>query len=139
MSPEKNDSAGGPAGTAPPQEPLEGRRVLVVEDGWQLADTLRMLLEKMGAVVAGPVATASEAEALARERRPDVAVVDVNLNGQMAYDLMDWLHEGGTPVVVITGYEELPPDLARYAATLHKPFTAAALLEALQAATAGAP
>jgi CheY-like chemotaxis protein len=139
MTSTQNDNAPGTVPSASPQEPLQGRRVLVVEDGWQLADTLRMLLERMGAVVAGPVATASEAEALARQCRPDVAVVDVNLNGQMAYGLMDWLHRGGTPVVVITGYEELPAALAGYAAILHKPFTAAALLEALQAATAGAP
>jgi CheY-like chemotaxis protein len=138
--PSSKDGAGGPAGAPQcPLAPLEGRHVLVVEDGWQLADTLRMLLEKMGAAVAGPVATVHEAEALARERRPDIAVVDVNLNGQMAYGLMDWLHNHGTPVVVMSGYEDLPPTLGRFAAMLHKPFTAAELQEALQAATAAGP
>jgi DNA-binding response OmpR family regulator len=118
--------------------PLQGWRVLVVEDGWQLADTLRLVLERMGMVVAGPVATAKEAEALARECRPDVAVVDVNLNGEMAYALMDWLHGQGTRVIVISGYEELPRSLGRFCATLHKPFTASALQAALRAATAPA-
>jgi CheY-like chemotaxis protein len=83
--------------------------VLVAEDGWQVADTLRLLLQKMGAVVAGPVATTTEARSLAAQRRPDVAVVDVNLNGEMAYALMDWLHDRGIRFIVITGYEELPP------------------------------
>jgi CheY-like chemotaxis protein len=123
---------GGGKGDGP--EALRGRCVLVVEDGWQLADALKLVLEKMGMVVAGPVSTAKEGEAVARERRPDIALVDVNLNGVMAYALMDRLHALGIRIIVITGYEELPPSVRRYSATLHKPFTAAALQEALEAA-----
>lgn len=108
--------------------------MLVVEDGWQLADTLRLVIEKMGMVVAGPVATAKEAMALASASRPDIAVVDVNLNGHMAYGLMDWLHERGTRIIVISGYEELPRSLEKFTAILHKPFTASALQAALRAA-----
>jgi DNA-binding response OmpR family regulator len=116
---------------------LQGLRVLVAEDGWQLAEALQLLLEKMGLNVDGPVATASQAQAVARERLPDVAVVDINLNGEMAYPLMDWLHAQGVPVIVITGYEEVSPSVEKFAATLHKPFTAAALAAALlRAATA---
>jgi DNA-binding NtrC family response regulator len=117
-------------------EALQGRRVLVVEDGWQLADALKLMLEKMGMVVAGPASTAKEGEAVARECRPDIALVDVNLNGVMAYALMDRLHALGIRVIVITGYEELPPSVQKYSATLHKPFTAGALQEALEAAAA---
>ena len=39
-------------------------------------------------------------------------------------------------IIVITGYEELPPSVQKYSGTLHKPFTAAALRQALEAATA---
>ena len=46
---------------------LFGVRVLVVEDGWQVADALKLSLEKMGMVVAGPVATRREAQRLATE------------------------------------------------------------------------
>jgi two-component system, response regulator PdtaR len=115
---------------------LRGLCVLIAEDGWQLAEAMQLLLEKMGLVVAGPVATARQAQAVARERRPDVAVVDVNLNGEMAYPLMDWLHARGIPVIVITGYEEVAPSAERFAAILHKPFTTAALAAALQRAAA---
>jgi CheY-like chemotaxis protein len=114
--------------------PLKGLSVLVVEDGWQVADALRLLLQKMGATVAGPVATASEARSLAAARRPDVAIVDVNLNGEMAYALMDWLHDRGIQIIVITGYVELPASLQKFSATLHKPFTATALRTALELA-----
>src|SRR5215510_10857639 len=72
---------------------LQGLRVLVVEDGWQVADGLKILFEGMGMVVAGPVATPREARCLVTESPPDVAVVDVNLKGEMAYELMDWLHD----------------------------------------------
>ena len=111
---------------------LQGLRALVVEDGWQVADALKILLERMGMVVAGPVATAREAQCLATEYPPDLAVVDVNLKGEMAYELMDWLHDRSIRVVVITGYEDLPESLGEFAAILHKPFTVTTLLTTLQ-------
>jgi DNA-binding response OmpR family regulator len=106
--------------------------VLVVEDGWQVADGLKLSLEQWGMVVAGPAATAREAQRLATECRPDLAVVDVNLNGEMAYGLMDWLHDQGIQVVVISGYEVLPWSLGKFAAILQKPFTDATLLTTLK-------
>jgi DNA-binding NtrC family response regulator len=111
---------------------LQGLRVLVVEDGWQVADALKISLERMGMVVAGPVATAREAQCLATECPPDVAVVDVNLKGEMAYELMDWLHDRSICVIVTSGYEDLPGSLAKFAAILHKPFTVTKLLTTLQ-------
>lgn len=111
---------------------LKGVRVLVVEDGWQVADALKLSLEQMGMVVAGPVATAKEAHCLVADRNPGVAIVDVNLKGEMAYELMDWLHGRGIAVIVITGYEDLPRALRRFAAILHKPFTMATLFTTLE-------
>lgn len=111
---------------------LQGIRVLVVEDGWQVADALKLSLESIGMIVAGPVATSAEARCLAAEHNPDLAVVDVNLNGEMAYDLLKWLHGRGTRVVVISGYEDLPRSLEKFAAILRKPFTATALFATLQ-------
>jgi DNA-binding response OmpR family regulator len=111
---------------------LRGVRVLVVEDGWQVADALKLSLEKMGMVVAGPVATTAEAQRLAAECDPDLAVVDVNLNGEMAYALLHWLHGRGTRVIVISGYEDLPGSLEKFAAILRKPFTATALFATLR-------
>lgn len=118
---------------------LQGLRALVVEDGWQVADALKISLERMGMVVAGPVATAREAQCLATECPPDLAVVDVNLKGEMAYELMDWLHDRGIRVVVISGYENLPGSLAKFAAILRKPFTVAMLATTLQRVLGRAP
>jgi FixJ family two-component response regulator len=61
-----------------------------------------------------------------------LAIVDVNLRGEMAYPLMDWLHERGTRVVVITGYGDLPKSLNKVSAILHKPFIEGVLRSTLQ-------
>ena len=111
---------------------LHGLRVLVVEDGWQVADGLKLSLEQWGMIVAGPAATAREAQSLVIECRPELAIVDVNLKGEMGYRLMDWLHDRGIQVVVISGYEDLPESLGKFAAVLQKPFTDAVLLATLK-------
>ena len=82
---------------------LEGVHVLLVEDSWQVADALKLLLEKTGMVVSGPVATAKEAQDLVAENMPRLAIVDVNLKGEMAYALMDWLHARGIRVQAFEG------------------------------------
>lgn len=111
---------------------LQGVRVLVVEDAWHVAKELTSALAAVGMDVAGPTATAAEAERLVTEQKPDVAVVDVNLKGEMAYDLIDWLHERGVRVIVVTGYAVLPKSTDKAAAILQKPFTGAALLATLR-------
>jgi DNA-binding response OmpR family regulator len=116
---------------------LQSLRALVVEDGWQVADALKLSLEQAGMVVAGPVATVREARSLATSSPPDLAIVDVNLKGEMAYEFMDWLHQRGVRVVVISGYEELPESLEKFAAILRKPFSATTLLTTLRRVVGG--
>ena len=65
---------------------------------------MRSLLEKYGAVVAGRAATAADAEQLILEEAPQLAVVHVKLRGEMAFDLIDRLHDGGISVVLTSGY-----------------------------------
>ena len=106
--------------------------MLLVEDGWHVADALQASLEKMGMVVIGPVATTAEARRLAAEHAPELAIVDVNLNGEMAYAFLDWLRGRRTRLIVMSGYEDLPKSLAKFAVILRKPFTPEALAAALQ-------
>ena len=106
-----------------------GRVVLVVEDDYFVAHDLATAIESCGAYVMGPVATRDQALAFVKEgRRVDVAVVDVNLNGRMAYPVADALVALGVPVVFATGYAKgyLP---GRYAGVPHwdKPFDTGAL------------
>ena len=92
------------AGAQQGEAELRDLRVLVVEDSWHVAHALKTLLEELGVSVAGPAATLDEAERLLAARTPDVAIVDINLKGEMAYGLIDHLNDIGARVVVISGY-----------------------------------
>jgi DNA-binding NtrC family response regulator len=112
---------------------LDGVRVLVVEDSWQVGTGLKMLLEAWGAEVIGPVATTTDAERLVSEDTPDAALVDINLRGgERSYDLIDRLHDQGIRVVVISGYADVSPAHAKAAAVLQKPMRQDLLLESLR-------
>lgn len=94
---------------------LVGRRVLVVEDEYILAEDLREELESVGSEVLGPVPTVAEAlELLRSEPAPDIAVVDINLQGEMAWPVADLLRDMGVPFIFATGYdaEAIPPAYA---------------------------
>jgi CheY-like chemotaxis protein len=85
---------------------LRGRRILVVEDDYMLADDLREDLEHAGAEVLGPVSTVEDALALlAREDRLDGAVLDVNLAGEPVYPVADALLARGVRFAFATGYD----------------------------------
>src|SRR5215831_10569868 len=71
---------------------LRGLRVLIVEDSYVVARAIQSLLEEMGMVVVGPVATSIDAERLLIERSPELAVVDIHLKGEMSFNLIDRLH-----------------------------------------------
>ena len=110
---------------------LRGVRVLVVEDSWLTATALKALLDELGMEVVGPAASIPDAERLASEDRPEVAVIDINLRGQMAYTLIERLHNQGVRVVVVTGYPVLPQATAKIAVVVQKPFSIPALRAAL--------
>ncbi|SFB59108.1 CheY chemotaxis protein or a CheY-like REC (receiver) domain [Rhizobium sp. NFR07] len=94
---------------------LKGRRILVVEDEYMLADELRTQLSDAGAVVLGPVPSVEQAIALIRQLdKIDWAILDINLGGEFAYPVADLLMDRNTPFVFSTGYVDaaLPPRFA---------------------------
>jgi DNA-binding NtrC family response regulator len=111
---------------------LKGVRVLVVEDTWHVAKALKSALEHMGMKVCGPAATIEAARRLFAEQMPCMAVVDVNLNGEMACGLIEELHDHGVRVIVTSGYANPPVPAHKAAAILQKPFSAAELMGALR-------
>jgi DNA-binding NtrC family response regulator len=123
-------NADDPAGAEPSS--IEGLRVLVVEDSWQVSTGLQLLLESWGADVVGPVATSTDAMRLISERAPDVALVDINLrHGERSHELIDHLHNLGIRTIVITGYSDVALSKDKVAAVLQKPMRADALLASL--------
>ena len=111
---------------------LRGIRVLLVEDSWQLGMALKSLLRSLDAKVDGPVATTADAEHLISEHVPDAAVVDINLRqGERSYGLIDRLIGQGVPVIVTSGYSDLPMVPAK-AYVLEKPISEEKLLTILR-------
>ncbi len=106
------------------QNTLAGRRILVVEDEYILAQCLCELLEGDGAEVLGPVGNLQDAGALLDSiALPDAAILDINLGGENVFPVADRLSSGQVPLLFTSGYDrELVP--ARYAGSMQctKPF-----------------
>ena len=90
-------------GTAPD---LTGRRVLVVEDEYFIADDIARALTSLGAEVVGPAPDLQRAEALLNEGSIDWAVLDINLQGEMVYPVAQALQKRSIPFVFATGYDQ---------------------------------
>jgi DNA-binding response OmpR family regulator len=120
--------------SSPASSLLRGARVLIVEDNWVIASSMQSLVEDVGMVVTGAVATAREAERLARDHLPDTAIVDVKLRDDMAFDLIQRLHDLGTRVIVVSA---ISITSVHAAFILQKPFRNEELLGALCNALAG--
>jgi CheY-like chemotaxis protein len=88
------------------QNPLADCRVLVVEDEYFIADDIGELLTQQGVTVMGPVGTLREARSLIGKEAFDVAVLDVNLHGEMSYPIADDLQRRGVPFLFATGYSD---------------------------------
>lgn len=115
--------------------PLSGRRVLVVEDESLVAMLLETILEDMGCTPIGPASNIDEGEAMAREAELDAALLDVNVAGRQVFPVAAALKARGVPFVFSTGYGESGlPDEWRGNTTIQKPFTEAAVRDALMQA-----
>ena len=87
-------------------KPLSGRRVLVVEDEYFLAEDIVQTLKEMGARIVGPVGELEEATNLVNaDVAIDAAVVDVNLRNELAFPLARILRARNVPFVFTTGYD----------------------------------
>ncbi len=116
--------------------PLEGLRVLVVEDEFLLAMTVSDDLEGHGCRVVGPFYRLETAMAAAASEPFDVALLDINLNGTMVFPLADDLIGRGLPVVFVSGYGAAQlPERFRKVRRVAKPHDQAALLNAIRAST----
>lgn len=115
---------------------LAGRRILVVEDESLVAMLLETILEDMGCTAVGPAATVDEGLALVADgARLDAALLDVNVAGRQVFPIAQALRDRGVPFVFSTGYGEGGlPDEWRGQTTIQKPFTEAAVRDALMRA-----
>jgi CheY-like chemotaxis protein len=102
---------------------FSGRRVLLVEDEPIVAWLLKDMLVDLGCSVVGPAADVNQALAMIEAESIDVAVLDVNLRGQMSYPIADVLVARGVPFVFSTGYNKVSlPNSYQSFPVLQKPF-----------------
>src|SRR5215469_9691180 len=85
-------------------QPLEGVRVLVVEDDFLVSLLFEDVLTSAGCVVLGPVPRLADALDAAAKEHCDVAVLDVNLAGEWVYPVAAVLVGKNVPIVFVTGY-----------------------------------
>ena len=112
---------------------LAGQRVLVVEDEFFIADDLADALRAHGAEVIGPVPRLHEALAMISGKGPiDMAVLDVNLDGDTAFSAGDALLARDIPFMFATGYErDFLPARFQNVPYWEKPFDPRSLTRAL--------
>ena len=101
-----------------------------------MTDPTKTLLENAGAKVVGPAASVAEGAKLAKSERIDVAVMDLNLQGEMADELITTLTGSGITVVVVTAYDAMQSVAECAFATLQKPVSPDILIDTLCRATA---
>jgi len=118
--------------------PLSSRRILIVEDESLVAMLLETILEDMGCVTVGPISNIEDALALLSGDEAgtlDGALLDVNVAGREVFPVAEVLKARGVPFVFSTGYGQGGlPDEWRNQATIQKPFTEAAVEQALMTA-----
>ena len=87
------------------QRSLHGQSVLVVEDDYLLANDLERALTRAGCRIVGPVATVGDAMRLIERVPIDLAILDVNLDGDTVYPVADALVARQIAYVFATGYD----------------------------------
>jgi CheY-like chemotaxis protein len=115
--------------------PLAGRRILLVEDEFLIAELMEEWLSEAGADVLGPVPSVDQALEIVENElgRLDGAVLDINLGpGRKVYPVADRLNQLGIPYVFATGDIRVIDDPAHQERPrLEKPVSREHLLGAL--------
>ena len=120
---------------APPAADLTGRRVLVIEDESMVTMLLQDFLDEIGCEVVGVASRLQEAFEKIDVLTFDVAILDVNLNGQQTLPVARALMDRGRAIVFATGYAAttVPPEFHKVP-ILQKPFQQQDLERALRSA-----
>ena len=119
-------------------EDLKGKRILLVEDESAITMLLEDLLSDLGCYLVAVAPRLPEAMEKAEALSYDVAILDVNLNGQYTFPLAEQLIKRNVPLVFSTGYgRSIIPEALQVAPVLQKPFQQRDLEEALRTALNG--
>ena len=113
-------------------------RVLIVEDEYLIRLLLEDMLEELGFEVAGVASSVSEGKTQAGTAQIDLAILDVNIDGEQVFPVAEVLKSRNLPFCFITGYgAQGLPEQYRSMPTLQKPFQMADLKTTLTKMTGG--
>jgi DNA-binding response OmpR family regulator len=107
-------------------------RILVVEDENFLAMELTWIVEDAGYSVVGPERSVAETSKMLAWNKVDLALLDVNIGGEMVFPVSKMLDMLGVPFVFITSNSTLVPAEYRHRPLMTKPFRPQALLALIQ-------
>lgn len=112
---------------------IKGLRVLVVEDSFLIAWSLRRMLSDLGCKVIGPASTVRSAIELIEQQDCDAAILDVNLAGETSMPVAAVLTDRGRPFLFLTGYSSPALVEAKFNThrRLRKPLTESTLRSAV--------
>jgi PAS domain S-box-containing protein len=118
---------------------MPGGHVMIVEDEPLVAMAMSELMTEIGMTVVGPYGRVGQAIAALNDHPVKMALLDINLAGELVYSLADRLIADNVPFVFVTGYGSESID-RRYAhvRVLQKPVKRDALL-GIFAQAQGAP
>ncbi|SIQ44501.1 Response regulator receiver domain-containing protein [Rhizobium sp. RU35A] len=88
-------------------------RILVLEDDMLLAMDMEDHLVSRGYEVCGPYGRVGQALEAIPQLSLAGAIADLNLAGELSFPVIDCLRQHGVPVIVCSGYAELPQVKAR--------------------------
>jgi len=101
-----------------------GRSILVVEDEPLIAMMLEDFLETLGHRIHASCDNLADAMNACAEGGFDVAILDVNLKGELVWPVAEALTSRGVPFVIASGgHVEPPPANFAEAPLLEKPYT----------------
>lgn len=114
---------------------LKGLRVLIVEDEAPIALQVEDMLVESECGVVGPASRVAQALKLIDEEPVDLAVLDLNIAGDLVYPVAEALESRGLPYIFATGYSPSSLDEPyRSRRVLQKPFSRRELLQAMEEA-----
>jgi DNA-binding NtrC family response regulator len=109
------------------------RSVLIVEDDVLLGMAMGLCVQDAGYAVAGLARSVEAALETLSHQTVDVALLDVNLEGELVFPVANALAERGVPFVFVTSHPPLAiPEKHRHRPLVPKPYYDAAICAALE-------
>jgi|SoimicMinimDraft_9_1059737.scaffolds.fasta_scaffold28973_2 CheY-like chemotaxis protein len=108
-------------------------RVLVVEDEFLVALELSRIVERAGYSVVGPAESVDATRKVLAQQEVDLALLDINLRGELVFPIAEYLEAHGLPYIFVTGNSpsSLPAEY-RHRPLVQKPYNSELLLALIE-------